>query len=342
MLRKRIPIRPGRLDSRETTVDPNAEEDLDQEWRFRNCRSARACLIASLPDLGLSPRAQAAVARCGKSAWVVRDKETGRHWVQAETCQQRFCPACARTRARKASEKIAGLMAAQSVQRWQFVTLTMLHSHAPLERQLKNLVASFRRLRQTRLWRTHVAQSLAVVEITRNSQTDEWHPHLHVIAATQFVPWKPLRDAWNKASKGAKVIDCAIMNQTTAAIEYVTSYLGKPPSVDVMVQSDLLAEWITATRGARMVIKAGRWERPQKPQQTEAKKRAEHKSVAPLKDVIRNARMGHAESLAILAAIAGVSRTGTELEREIEDVWTRWAEADARKAAYKLVNALGP
>jgi hypothetical protein len=207
---------------------------------------------------------------------------------------------------------------------------------------MRNLVAAFRRLRQTRLWKEHVGQSLAVIEVTRNNKTEEWHPHLHVIAATPFIPWKPLRAAWNKASGGAKVIDCTVMSQTTAAIDYVTSYLGKPPSVDVMVQADLLAEWITATRGARMVIRAGKWEKPTKPQQAEEKKRSEHKSVAPLHEVIRKARLGHAESLVMLAELAGVRATGAGLEREVDDVWARWAEADARKATHRLVHAQGP
>jgi hypothetical protein len=153
-------------------------------------------------------------------------------------------------------------------EKWQFQTFTLKHSSDPLPDQLERLVRCFRRLRQRKLWKAHVLTGYAVIEIDfhpagtyspngRLRTEDEWHPHLHVVARTDWIPWSPLRKAWLQVTGDSDNIDCEPCESATHAATYVAKYIGKAPDLALTDSPDRAAEYYHALKSRRLLIAFG-------------------------------------------------------------------------------------
>lgn len=319
--------RKNRLDPWTQNVEIGHADDLDQHWRFRACGFERS----RWRDLLSRDDAHAKILNrfngCGQQAWVVKDPKTNRHFIQCTACKLRICPACRAAKSDKAQRKIADLLKDAPPSDWQFVTLTMRHSQAPLVDQLKNLRESFRRLRQRKLWKTAVDKCYGVIEVTYNEERKEWHPHLHVLSHTRFLDWSKLRSDWCKCSGGANVIDVQKLKPSRQVVQYITGYLGKPPSLAIMQDLELLDDWREALNYGRFLIKAGKWPKPPEPAATEPKERSTHVTVAKLSDVIRNAHRGDPAALAVLRLLVAHRGKNDDAATSASDVLARFANA---------------
>jgi hypothetical protein len=93
------------------------------------------------------------------------------------------------------------------------------------------------------------------------------------------------------------VIDCQRLKPGREVISYITGYLGKPPSLNVLHDLELLDNWREALNYGRFLIKAGRWPAVEKPA---PKERATHVTVQKLADCMLAARRGDPAALALL------------------------------------------
>lgn len=115
-----------------------------------------------------------------------------------------------------------------------------------LDKGIRHLVASFRRLRQRSLWKRHVFGGAFVIEI--KGSIGNWHPHIHAIIHSYFIPWALLRSAWFDVSQGTAVWISDISDDK--AMAYVTKYLTKPdvPAAQLDVVSASLRRFRLFTR----------------------------------------------------------------------------------------------
>lgn len=181
---------------------------------------------------------------------------SGDYRVITSACGQRICPHCAERLALDFAERTELWMRGTSPRSWRLITLTLSASRAPLSEQIKRLRASFRRLRQQRIWQRTQDYGRAHIEVTYNAQTDAWHPHLHVIAKGRYIPQRSLSRAWLRATDDSYVVDVRQINSPAQAAKYVTKYVAKPTSVDgetfpleravELVESGNKARWIIA------------------------------------------------------------------------------------------------
>ena len=109
------------------------------------------------------------------------------------------------------------------------VTLSMPNSTS-LDEGISDLIRCFRRLRQRVCWKQYVFGGAFVIEV--KGRPGNWHPHIHAIVYSYYIPWKRLRSGWKQCSGGSAVwinkVDGA------KAIGYVTKYLTKvdlPPAL---------------------------------------------------------------------------------------------------------------
>jgi hypothetical protein len=141
---------------------------------------------------------------------------------------------------------------------WQFITLTVRSVGAPLALQLTYLQECFKRLRREEVWHKNVTHGFAVLEVTRNVKTLQWHPHLHILAHVRFLDWSKLRSTWSKLTHGSNVIDCQRVRQEVDAIRYLVAYLGKPPSETVLHDDAAMLELYGALHSQHMLIRFGK------------------------------------------------------------------------------------
>jgi len=137
-----------------------------------------------------------------------------RNCIIPYSCNQRFCPECSRKRSRDTYGRVVDHLAFRlkcSKPNLIWVTLTIANPPAgELESGIKALLSAFRRLRQPHVmngkrgadyncWTESVRGYLWNLEVSHNSKMDTWHPHIHIIMDSDFIPWQVLKAEWFKA-----------------------------------------------------------------------------------------------------------------------------------------------
>jgi len=148
----------------------------------------------------------------------------------AVDCGDRFCPICSRRRAARIRRRLNFVFSKiqkKAGYRLKMITLSASNCQQ-LDAGIKHLVASFRRLRQRRLWRLHVDGGATIIEIT--GRPNDWHPHLHIICYSRYFPWEKLHAAWKSVSGGSATWLNNIDGDS--ACSYVTKYITKCDAPD--------------------------------------------------------------------------------------------------------------
>jgi hypothetical protein len=128
---------------------------------------------------------------------------------------------------------------------WKHITFTIPNT-LYLEKAIKHLIASFRRLRQTKSWKKHVLGGFYVLEITNKGKG--WHPHLHVICYSKYYPIATIWGRWRLSSKNGNHVYITQIWDNVGIAGYISKYLRKIPVLspeDAIVYDD-------ATRSTRM------------------------------------------------------------------------------------------
>lgn len=202
-------------------------------------------------------------------------------------------------------------MQQRPAEKWQFQTFTLKHSARPLPDQLDRLVRSFRKLRQRKLWREHVVTGYATIEVTfhpagsyspngRQRLSDEWHPHLHVVARTDFIPWGPLRKAWLQVTGDSDNVDCEQCESASHAATYVAKYIGKPPDLALTGNMQRAAEYYESLQGRRLLMPFGDTAKHKPPNQLRSQPSVR---VIRFADLHRAAASGDGPSRLMLASV---------------------------------------
>jgi hypothetical protein len=107
-----------------------------------------------------------------------------------------------------------------------------------LQETVDHLVNSFRKLRQRSWWKKHVTGGAYVIEITRSDAG--WHPHIHAVVQSWFMPYNAFKKAWDSVSGAWGVSVCERPGYVIA--NYLTDYITKLPkdTTDSKSMSDAL------------------------------------------------------------------------------------------------------
>jgi len=248
----------------QTGQTPTADTAIRQDvaYRFRRPDHAHA-YARTLAALGLRHSTEKQLRRlslCGAHATLWHSPSSDALRMQSYHCGLRCCPRCRETHAARTRTALGRFLALVPRNRLSMITLTLQHSQQPLCEQIDHLYDSFRRLRASRLWKEHRPKGYAVLEIERNEDRQEWHPHLHLLAETPYMPHAALRDAWTVATKGATIVDIRRVNRRSVERyqRYLTDYLTKPPTAAILDSLGLLTEWIDGLTHRKVLIRFGR------------------------------------------------------------------------------------
>jgi hypothetical protein len=105
------------------------------------------------------------------------------------------------------------------------LTLTLLSSDDPLPNQVKRIKEAFRRLRAGAVWKQCVKGGYWVLELTYNSETHQWHPHIHAVIDCKYLPIDWVRERWHKITGDSMVVH--ITKIDAARSTYIAKYIGK-------------------------------------------------------------------------------------------------------------------
>lgn len=172
------------------TVDCSiALEKLQQEItsKFQPKKGATVLLSDVYQALGLDGRALR-VADCGSFLeFHVAGTEKKLH--RANFCKDRLCPMCNWRRSLKIFRQVSQIMDSLEREKYRFLFLTLTVKNCPadtLPDTVQMLFDGWRYLsHKNKVFRSTVCGSFRSLEVTRNHETGEFHPHFHVILAVR-------------------------------------------------------------------------------------------------------------------------------------------------------------
>lgn len=163
---------------------------------------------------------------CRTWAWFVRDTESGLVHVASNSCKLRWCPVCARARTYWIQTQV--LEFAQNQRNLRILTLTLRHTSQELSKQIDYLYSCFRRLRKYKQFKKLVTGGLWFFQVTYNSSTGYWHPHIHCLITGFYIPKSWLIKAWTRVTKGSFICDIKLVRNHEQVAKYVARYCARP------------------------------------------------------------------------------------------------------------------
>lgn len=248
------------LDTPQSTVLEDPLKRPDVRHRFSAHQAAYGQILAQLRSNHEHAARARRLALCGAHATVWHSPSTDQVQVRAYHCGLRCCPRCRETHAARTRDRLLRFTRTVHTNKLSMITLTLRHSNAPLAVQCDNLYRAFKKLRKADVWTEARPSGYAVLEITWNPTERQWHPHLHLLARCEFMKWERLTAAWAIATGGSYVVDIRRVN--SRAVEqyhqYLTDYLTKPPSQEIIDEPPLLGEWMDALLHRKVLLRFGR------------------------------------------------------------------------------------
>jgi hypothetical protein len=249
------------LESSESTVQRGSSSRFPQNppdgavlvnlFRHSGWRNRRAWIFKALSQDYHYARRRSRFASCGASFWLLRNvHDTTLFKRVPDFCRDRWCVPCARQRAATIT---ANLMPRIDGRFIRFVTLTLKRDNRSLRDRLTRLVASFAKLRKRPWWLDVVDGGIAFTEITRGTNGDHWHPHLHIIALGRFMPQDVLAREWLAVTGDSHIVDVRAPRDNRQVANYLTAYCTKPADAQVLTDPHALLEAINALRGRKLL-----------------------------------------------------------------------------------------
>lgn len=247
----------------ESTVEPIPRSPVssdildlpyDRTWAARH-----DLILAAMVNADASLSRIAAFDRCGDRFWLLQsntDPDTYR--AVPNFCHDRFCEPCAIARSRTIATNVARLLPDRPL---RLLTLTIRSTPDPLATCIDRLLKSFRRLRSRVFWKDRVTGGASFLEFTRNLATGYWHPHLHILLDSVFIPVAALRDQWLQVTGDSYVLDISLIRSKRQATAYIAKYATKCLTPDLVANPEVLVEVIKDLSGRKLVQAFGAWSR---------------------------------------------------------------------------------
>ncbi len=190
---------------------------------------------------------------CRRTAWFVRNEDTGEVRVASRKCHLRWCSFCSQTRQ---------IFITLEVDKWfsrvnkpKLLTLTLRHSPIPLADQISFLYESFRKLRKRRLLNSKIRGGVWFFQITFNTETETWHPHIHCLLDSEYIPHKQLSELWCKVTAGSTITHIKACHNPSNTVKHIARYAAKPTALTQVPMS----RWLELYRSFKSRRLCGSW-----------------------------------------------------------------------------------
>lgn len=243
-----------RLDTQETNVIRSFPDNYrTYKARFQTDELHATITLFENPDMSFAERSLLALKSCSSNAWFVRHSETGEVRVHSAKCRQRWCPICAQTLANWRT--MALLDYVNTLDRPKFITLTLKHTKAPLRQQIDSLYDSFKKLRKVKLMKQTIRGGVWFFQVKQSHSDRLWHPHLHIVADSTYIPKDQLSRAWLAITRTSKIVDIQAIKDPAQTAKYVARYSARPANLGGLTLHRRV-ELVRSMAGRRLV---GTW-----------------------------------------------------------------------------------
>ena len=218
-------------------------------------RTARAYMANRLADTPLRElRRMAENIRACTLGVSLNKNAAGKLAICPTYCRSRMCPVCSRQRSKRVYSQILHRLAGTRQPR--MITLTLADDGRGLSERLDRLYASYRRLRQRKVWKHSVNGAVAIAEVTRGVDGDHWHTHLHIVFRGRYLPHHQLKEAWHQITGDSFIVHIGARGSREQCARYVSKYVAKGTDVTHWTK-EALQTYALAMKGRRLLITSG-------------------------------------------------------------------------------------
>ncbi len=218
--------------------------EKERDWKGKKMRNTN--LVGSLERLHLTSKVERA-KDCGNYLEFKKFDDDTKKLHRAYFCKVRLCPMCAWRRSLKVFGQVSKIMDEMTKEKeYRFLFLTLTCKNVPadeLTEQINLMFKAFQRLSQRKAFRKAVKGFFRALEITYNNDTDEYHPHFHIILAVKpyyferkeyYIKHAEWRELWRKSLRvdydpqvNIKAIKNDTSEKTAKAVAEVSKYTVK-------------------------------------------------------------------------------------------------------------------
>lgn len=270
-------------------------------FRHRDWWEKRQLVRTTLVSIGTSEKTLERFDECGADSYVYWSPSEQRHTLRGSYCKNRHCVPCQRARGNRLAAALKTKLENATDHQYRFITLTLVHSEAPLKDQIKRLFSAFKTLRKTALWEDSQKGGAFTLEVKWQEKTRKWHPHLHIVAEGGFMRQANLAKEWKRITTDSHIVDIRVLASGKDAAHYVSKYVAKGTTDNVWSDPSAAQEWVTAMKGVRVCSTYGKWRGFRlmaKPKLAE-----DWTPVASLTSVISAAKAGEEWAMAIVLSL---------------------------------------
>ena len=185
-------------------------------------------------------------------------------------CKNRFCPLCAWRKAKKDSLKISILLKyIQEELGYEFIFLTLTAPNvkgSDLSDEIKKYNENFKKLTKRKEVLKITKGYVRKLEVTYNQERNDYHPHFHVMIATNksyfksrdYIKKKQWLELWKECMNDSSItqVDIRKMNTTDSnAIAEIAKYGAK--DADYMVSQEVFDVFYKALKGKQLLTYSG-------------------------------------------------------------------------------------
>jgi hypothetical protein len=174
-------VPPSKLETQAVTSHAPKRPKHEQSPAHLAALESRALLLGRLEDEEAWDLADP-LRKCGDEIPMIC-LACGMTHVFHRRCNRKWCPACQRALAARASLRYTGIVA--SMQWPLFVTLTVKNWPDDKVDFVRHMRRSFGKLRRLRWWCARVKGGVAGIEVTERGKG--WHPHLHTVIDCKWL-----------------------------------------------------------------------------------------------------------------------------------------------------------
>lgn len=245
---------PPSLDHVETTAIPENASAYVRRLRLKDPDEWEAvCNLYHQIGNGPGTNQWDMLTRCHAYVYFAIHHQSRQVQVWGSSCKQRWCPICARNKGIRLGSQTARWI--RSLRQPKFITLTQQQRDEPLTDSIDRLYANFRKLRSRKDFRDKCKSGIWFSQVTYNTGTRSWHPHLHIIADMDFVRQAKLSTLWEDVTTDSKIVDIRRINDPVSSGRYVSRYAARPAKLS-SVPADRRPELYHAYQGRRL---CGAW-----------------------------------------------------------------------------------
>lgn len=241
-------------------IMPNAAECT---WRHSHWRARRDKVAKALLNSKIAGKQFENFCACGAGQVVQWSEKLQRHRISGSFCKNRHCEPCQRAKAARIRQNLekqleeAVSSSPRNKRTHRFVTFTLRHTNEPLKQQIEKLYRSFKKIRREKCWAESQTGGVVMLEVKLSE--GNWHPHLHVISAGNYMAQDELREAWHRITGDSFIVDIRALNRSKDVGIYIAKYVTKGTSVAVWEDDSKASEWIAAIKGVRTCSTYGDW-----------------------------------------------------------------------------------